>query len=105
MARTKRIIRVRREGEIISESTRPQQSKRTKRALPKVQAKGSVTKGINKSRPKRKHLTACQWQEWGDNLRVLNRYDYQNARTLSLVDSRDAIRSVQRCSGLRFMAQ
>ncbi len=103
MARTKRIIRVRRDGELISESPRP---KREKRVLPKVASQKAVpNKGVNKARPQRKHLTKAQWEKWGDNLHVLRQYEYTNASLLSLNESNDAIRSIQRCSELRFIAQ
>ena len=106
MPRLKRAIRVRREGEVISES-RPATSKARKVRNPVVRAWGmtKTEERLHTPMPVRKDLTTYQWREYGDALRVLNRYEYINANLLSLSEARAAIRSIQVCSGLRFIAQ
>ena len=106
MPRLKRTIRVRREGEVISE-TRPTKRKARKVRRPPVRTWGmtKTEERLHCPMPSRKDLTAYQWREYGDALRVLNRYEYINADLLSLSEARAAIRSIQVCSGLRFIAQ
>ena len=105
----KKVLRLRRDGEVINE-TRPVLRKVKKARTVKVKASrwGQVSMSDQRASvpcPTRKNLTTVQWAELGDCLRVLRRYGYVNADTLSLAESRDAILSIQRCSLLRFMAQ
>lgn len=105
MARVKRAIRVRREGEVISE-TAPAVRKPRKVRRPVVRTWGmtKTEERLHTPMPTRSDLTKYQWQEYGDALRVLNRYEYINAELLSLSEARAAIRSIQVCSMLRFVA-
>ena len=54
--------------------------------------------------PSRNQLTAKQWAERGDNVRLLKRYGYEGASELSLAHSRDAVRSTVHCCKLRCMS-
>ncbi|RLC79426.1 MAG: hypothetical protein DRJ03_23520 [Chloroflexi bacterium] len=106
MARKKRVLRIRREGKVVSETKRPIRKSRTV----KVKAKRWDQMSLSEKRasvpcPTRKDLTMAQWREWGDGLRVLRRYEYENADTLSLAEMRDAVRSIELCSQLRFISQ
>ena len=103
------VTRVRRAGEVISE-VRPDLPPKPKGRTVKVKARSYSRVSMADKRAAipyatRKQLSAVQWAELGDNLRVLNRYSYVNADALSLAESREAILSIQRCSLLRFMAQ
>lgn len=105
MARTKRIIRVKREGEVIGETTRSKARKQRVRRPPvRTWGMTKTEERLATPMPTRKDLTVAQWREWGDNLRVLNNYSYINADLLSLNESRDAIRSIHKCCDFRCMA-
>ena len=101
------VVRTRREGTVIRESTRPvvrKTARIVKRPVVRAWGMTKTEERLATPMPVRKDLTLVQWREWGDNLRVLRRYSYVHADLLSLADSRDAIRSIHVCCNFRCMS-
>ena len=107
MARIKRNLMIKREGEVIRNTATPKKVKAVKVKVRPLNEWGMTKTEMRCATPmpKRVDLTTAQWAEWGDALKELRTYDYDGAEFLSLDEMREVRESIKRLTDMRLFAQ